>query len=365
MKKIRSTIQLVLVIVIAGFLSTSCKKTCDDGKKNQKEEEIDCGGPCKPCSDCTDGVQSGNETGVDCGGSCASCATVYPFKKVASGTTSTLKKVDCFGSNCTAIGEGGLLLISIDKGVTWKSLSSGTTDELFGVDVYENTIYISGENGLIKKSTDLGQTFTDVIISNRDKVQWNDVLFFNNDTGIVCGSKLAISFTNDGGVTWKSSNYSFDSQRSFYGFSAPAKNALYVAGDNNIQLSSDFGENWNQISLSNDNPDIKDLTDVHYVSSTRAFITGESSMLFSNNSIEWYDKALYTSFGGLSFASNIGLYAGRDVKDEKGKILESLDSGVTWKQIPMQDGNVRFSDCFIIDESNSIIIGEGGTILRR
>ncbi len=365
MKNLYSIIQLALVIMIAGFLSTSCKKSCDDGKKNQKEEEIDCGGPCRPCSDCSDGVQSGSETGVDCGGDCASCASVYQFKKVVSGTTSALKKVDCFGSNCAAIGEGGLILISLDKGVTWNAVSSGSSNELFGVNVYEKTIFITGENGLIKKSTDLGQSFTDIVIRNRDKVQWNGVLFFNNDTGIVCGSKLSISFTNDGGVTWKSSKYSFDSQRSFYGFSAPAKNALYAVGDNNIQLSSDFGENWNQISLSNDNPDIKNLTDVYYASSTRAFITGESSMLFSNNSIEWYDKALYTSFGGLSFGTNNGLYAGRDVENERGKILETLDSGVTWRQIPLLNESVRFNDCFIIDESNSIIIGEGGTILRR
>ena len=365
MRKVGSIAQLVMLIVLTGFLSTSCKKTCDDGKKNQEEEEVDCGGPCKPCSDCNDGIQSGTETGIDCGGDCTPCSLVYPFNKVASGTSVSLKKVECAGVNCAAIGEGGLLIVSTDKGVTWSSANTGTTDELFGIDISGNTIFICGEKGLIKKSTDLGQTFIDMTISNRDKVQWNDVLLFNDQMGIVGGSKLALSYTDDGGTTWNSVKYSFDSQRSYYAFSIPSDNALYAVGDNNIQLSSDFGKSWTQISLSDDNPELKNLIDVHYLSSSRAFITGEPSVLFSRNSIEWYDKALYTAFGGISFGSSSGLYAGRDVANERGKILETLDSGITWKQIPVVDEGVRFNDCFIIDESNSIVIGEKGTILRR
>ena len=139
-------------------------------KKNQEEEEVDCGGPCKPCSDCNDGIQSGTETGIDCGGDCTPCSLVYPFNKVASGTSVSLKKVECAGVNCAAIGEGGLLIVSTDKGVTWSSANTGTTDELFGIDISGNTIFICGEKGLIKKSTDLGQTFIDMTISNRDKV---------------------------------------------------------------------------------------------------------------------------------------------------------------------------------------------------
>jgi len=129
MRQVGSIAQLVMLIALTGFLSTSCKKTCDDGKKNQEEEEVDCGGPCKPCSDCNDGIQSGTETGIDCGGDCTPCSLVYPFNKVASGTSVSLKKVECAGVNCAAIGEGGLLIVSTDKGVTWSSANTGTTDE--------------------------------------------------------------------------------------------------------------------------------------------------------------------------------------------------------------------------------------------
>jgi hypothetical protein len=45
---------------------------CTDGKQNNGEEDVDCGGSCAPCQthSCTDGEQNGDEEGVDCGGSC-------------------------------------------------------------------------------------------------------------------------------------------------------------------------------------------------------------------------------------------------------------------------------------------------------
>lgn len=50
------------------------KATCKDGKKNQDETGVDCGGTCGPCPTCKDGKKNQNETGVDCGGECEPCA---------------------------------------------------------------------------------------------------------------------------------------------------------------------------------------------------------------------------------------------------------------------------------------------------
>ncbi|MGM5487372.1 MAG: hypothetical protein ACQESG_00320 [Nanobdellota archaeon] len=48
--------------------------TCDDGMQNQEEEGVDCGGPCDPCETCDDGRQNQGEEGVDCGGPCPKCS---------------------------------------------------------------------------------------------------------------------------------------------------------------------------------------------------------------------------------------------------------------------------------------------------
>lgn len=95
--------------------------SCSNGKKNDGETDIDCGGTCAPCdeglfcrnaadcksnvcdiksttigvcqlSSCYDGVKNGAETGVDCGG--ASCATC------SIGTTCTTG-ADCASGICS------------------------------------------------------------------------------------------------------------------------------------------------------------------------------------------------------------------------------------------------------------------------
>jgi len=61
----------------AGCASTkACNRppTCADRIQNQKEDGVDCGGPCaQVCPSCSDKIQNQGETGVDCGGPCKEC----------------------------------------------------------------------------------------------------------------------------------------------------------------------------------------------------------------------------------------------------------------------------------------------------
>ncbi|MEZ4887477.1 MAG: DUF6252 family protein [Chitinophagales bacterium] len=59
--------------------------SCEDGKQNQGETGIDCGGPCPNCAymrTCTDGIQNGEELGVDCGGPCPAACPDQPTTPV-------------------------------------------------------------------------------------------------------------------------------------------------------------------------------------------------------------------------------------------------------------------------------------------
>ena len=55
-------------------------QACHDGKQNQGETAIDCGGPCAACSTCDDKIQNQGETDVDCGGPCDTCSKKNSFK---------------------------------------------------------------------------------------------------------------------------------------------------------------------------------------------------------------------------------------------------------------------------------------------
>jgi len=70
----------ITLLLSLGF--SSCSKTvdntgtCSDGRQNQGEQGVDCGGPCiMTCPSCADGIMNQNETAVDCGGQCDQC---YP-----------------------------------------------------------------------------------------------------------------------------------------------------------------------------------------------------------------------------------------------------------------------------------------------
>ena len=52
--------------------------TCDDGKQNQNELGVDCGGQCKPCATCNDNTKNQGEEDIDCGGPCPrKCGLLY------------------------------------------------------------------------------------------------------------------------------------------------------------------------------------------------------------------------------------------------------------------------------------------------
>ena len=64
---------LSLGILLLGISCSKPRETCYDGVRNQRENKVDCGGPCKPCPSCTDGIMNQDETGIDCGGPCGIC----------------------------------------------------------------------------------------------------------------------------------------------------------------------------------------------------------------------------------------------------------------------------------------------------
>lgn len=84
---------------VCGVTNQCAAPSCDDGKKNGAETDVDCGGGCPGCglnkscagdadcisstctasvcaASCTDGIADGQETDVDCGGACPNkCAS--------------------------------------------------------------------------------------------------------------------------------------------------------------------------------------------------------------------------------------------------------------------------------------------------
>lgn len=70
---------LFFLLIFIGSAVSSCEETCYDGKMNNGEENVDCGGPCVKCDTsigtCYDGLLNQGEEDIDCGGPCPVCVT--------------------------------------------------------------------------------------------------------------------------------------------------------------------------------------------------------------------------------------------------------------------------------------------------
>jgi hypothetical protein len=87
-KKNSFNLFILFVVLLSSCRTDNFEKekygNCTDNIQNQREEGLDCGGPCMPCSSCDDGVKNKTETGIDCGGECRSCVPdcTIPFETV-------------------------------------------------------------------------------------------------------------------------------------------------------------------------------------------------------------------------------------------------------------------------------------------
>ena len=97
MKNTRLCLWMGLLLCSLSFSFCGKDPSCSDGKKNQDETGVDCGGPCADCETCTDGILNQDETGIDCGGSCANDCVSCSDGIQNQGETG----IDCGGPNCS------------------------------------------------------------------------------------------------------------------------------------------------------------------------------------------------------------------------------------------------------------------------
>ena len=114
-----------------------------------------------------------------------------------SGTSQALYKVACHGPTCLAVGAGGTAILSRDGGATWNALITGTSADLTAVafSPSSSTVWVGGDGGVILRSTDLGATWkaqdTHTIFPIQD-------IFMVSDT--VGWAASAFIVTNQGGL---------------------------------------------------------------------------------------------------------------------------------------------------------------------
>lgn len=355
---------LLIIIPVTLLLSvTSCKKQrCSDGKLNQNEEQIDCGGPCEACPTCSDGILNNEETEIDCGGpNCNECPPKW--YKMNSGTSENLNAVARYNNTLVTVGNTGTILKSTDGGENWSALSSPVSVNLNEVQLLSETnIFIVGEDDNVLISSD-GSSFS--VSKTGENSGWKDLHFLHPDTGVVGGHPTRICFTNDGGKTWRTPFERAGASSGIDAISFFNGKVGYAVGGFRYLETLDGGSFWSDLGTGANEADFNDFDDLHYMALNRIFMTRKDGVYFSTDGIEWINKVLKCSGGKFDFDDKLGLYAGANLEESNGRALFSDDNGVRWTEINGVSTANIFTDGEIITATNLLLVGEGGVIYKR
>jgi len=137
---------------------------------------------------------------------------VFTWQQINPNRNKRLNTIaDVYYDNIIAAGEKGTILKTIDGGANWINLSVFDTTInfnkiLLGLTVQAwNYVWLVGDNGKIFVSTDYGYEWSEKISGTTENLY--DIVFKNQNEGVVAGANGAVRYTSDGGMTWFEDTY--------------------------------------------------------------------------------------------------------------------------------------------------------------
>jgi photosystem II stability/assembly factor-like uncharacterized protein len=130
-------------------------------------------------------------------------SNVWDKKTVADGFTNVNFKAIAFQAATGAVvGEGGVILVSRNEGLTFLPETSNVTVTLRGIHWNRtyNRAFVVGDEGTILKSTDSMKTWRQ--LTSGTSASLRGVVFTDSLRGWVVGTEGTILYTDDGGNTW-------------------------------------------------------------------------------------------------------------------------------------------------------------------
>jgi photosystem II stability/assembly factor-like uncharacterized protein len=152
------------------------------------------------------------------------------------------------GNRLVAVGERGHVLLSDDKGASWRQVSVPTRSQLTAVTFADDQNgWAVGHDAIILHTRDGGEHWS---LQHRDE-QYDDPLldvwFKNQDHGFAVGAYGMFLSTNNGGESWDRRQISEDDFHLNAIAALPDGELLMAAEQGHIYHSEDDGYNWSEL----------------------------------------------------------------------------------------------------------------------
>ncbi|OGU42619.1 MAG: hypothetical protein A2X61_00620 [Ignavibacteria bacterium GWB2_35_12] len=257
-------------------------------------------------------------------------------------------------SNIYAGNDWGYLYISSNYGKTWiKIYKDLPGNELLSIATIGDTIYLGTERYGIFKSTDKGQNWTDIN---------NGLTYFKINSIVIDGTNIfagtngkGIFLSTDGGELWTRLNNDYAEEYSDINSIAVINNNIFAGGNSELQVSTDFGKNWEIINNGVSGQVSFLLSDKSNVLAS----TGEGLYLSTNHGLSWshiskdfFRRDIFST--RVSAINSVGdkLFVGIRFRG----IYSSTNNGITWE---VQSNGIPESACVETFAVNKGIIYAG------
>ena len=270
-----------------------------------------------------------------------------------------VQAVDFDGDAGWAVGYGGTILATTDRGATWVKQSSTTAGNLTAVAAGADGKAVAvGENGLIDSTTDAGATWAAQMIGLPRNL--SALSAFDASTACVAG-QYGFSRTSNGGGLWSFLPQGYGG--AMMDFPDPM-NGWMTGYSGELAHTTDGGLTWQPQSLG---VGTEFIWDVDFLDSQHGWILGLYNRIYktTDGGVTW------TPYNDRSLDANHIHFLDEDVGWAVGSysISKTTDGGETWQKkadsppLPPTTGRAMLTGIDFADAQHGWAVGEGGAIM--
>jgi len=262
------------------------------------------------------------------------------------------------GTRLVVVGERGHILVSTDRGATWKQASVPVRVLLTAIHMHdERTGWAVGHDAVILRTADGGDTWQLVHRAPEEERPLLDVWFRDERTGFAVGAYGYFLATADGGDTWIPRAVGEDDFH-LNALAQAAPDRLFIAAEAGVAYrSDDGGETWRALAP----PYGGSWFDVLALDEERVLLLGLRGHLFLSEDAgeSWRQVATGTQAtltGAIRTDSGRAMITGLE-----GTVLTGRDDGrsVTLRQLASRRG---ISSALALADGDVLLLGEFGVM---